>query len=37
LDQVNVALPLALQGAGQVDVVMTVDRQTSNTVQLAVR
>jgi uncharacterized protein (TIGR03437 family) len=37
LDQVNVALPLALRGAGQVDVVLTVDGVASNTVQLAIQ
>ncbi len=37
LDQVNVGLPLSLRGAGQVDVVLTVDGQIANTVQIAVQ
>ena len=37
LDQVNVALPLNLHGVGEVDVVLTVDGQTSNTVRIAVQ
>jgi uncharacterized protein (TIGR03437 family) len=37
LDQVNVALPTSLHGAGVVDVVLTVNGQTSNTVQIAVQ
>lgn len=37
LDQVTVALPRALHGAGEVDVVLTVDGQTSNTVRIAVQ
>ena len=37
LDQVNVALPMSLHGAGVVDVVLTVNGQTSNTVQIAVQ
>ena len=37
LDQVNVALPLTLHGVGEVDVVLTVDGQTSNTVRIAVQ
>jgi uncharacterized protein (TIGR03437 family) len=36
LDQINVGLPLSLRGAGQVDVVLSVDGQASNTVQIAV-
>jgi uncharacterized protein (TIGR03437 family) len=34
LDQVNVALPASLQGAGSVNVTVTADGQTSNTVTL---
>lgn len=37
LDQVNVGLPLSLHGAGVVDVVLTVNGQTSNTVQIGVQ
>jgi len=37
LDQVNVALPTSLHGAGVVDVVLTLDGQTSNAVQIAVQ
>ena len=37
LDQINVGLPLSLRGAGQVDVVFSVDGQTSNSVQIAVQ
>jgi uncharacterized protein (TIGR03437 family) len=37
LDQVDVALPLTLHGAGEVDVVLTVDGQTSNTVRIAIQ
>jgi uncharacterized protein (TIGR03437 family) len=36
LDQVNVALPLSLRGAGAVDVVLTIDGKTSNKVQIEV-
>jgi uncharacterized protein (TIGR03437 family) len=36
LDQVNIALPLSLRGAGVVDVTLTVSGQSSNTVQIAV-
>jgi uncharacterized protein (TIGR03437 family) len=36
LDQVTVGLPLTLHGVGEVDVVLTVDGQTSNTVRIAV-
>ena len=34
LDQIDVALPASLQGAGRVNVSLTVDGQTSNTVTL---
>ena len=34
LDQVNVALPSTLQGAGTVNVVLTADGKASNTVTL---
>ena len=34
LDQVNVGLPLSLHGAGEVDVVLTVNGQTANTVTI---
>jgi beta-glucosidase len=34
LDQVNVTLPLSLSGAGTVDVVLTVDGQTTNPVTI---
>jgi len=37
LDQVNVALPLTLHGAGVVDVVLVVNGQAANTVQIAVQ
>jgi uncharacterized protein (TIGR03437 family) len=37
LDQANVLLPRNLAGRGRVDVVMTVDGQTSNTVQVVIR
>jgi uncharacterized protein (TIGR03437 family) len=37
LDQVNVALPLALRGSGESRVVLTVDSETSNTVTISVR
>ena len=36
LDQVNVALPLSLQGAGESDVFIRVDGQTSNIVTISV-
>lgn len=36
LDQVNVALPLSLRGAGVVDVTVTVSGQSSNAVQIAI-
>ena len=34
LDQVNLALPLTLQGKGETDVVLTVDGQTANKVRV---
>jgi len=37
LDQVNVALPLGLRNAGEVDVVVTADGQASNAVRVNVR
>jgi uncharacterized protein (TIGR03437 family) len=37
LDQVNVALPLSLRGRGEVDVVLTVDGQTSNPARIAIQ
>jgi uncharacterized protein (TIGR03437 family) len=37
LDQVNIGLPLTLRGSGEVNVVLTVDGQTSNTVTINVR
>jgi uncharacterized protein (TIGR03437 family) len=37
LDQVNVALPPSLSGSGEVNVVMTVDGQTSNVVTVNVQ
>jgi uncharacterized protein (TIGR03437 family) len=37
LDQVNVLLPRSLAGRGLVDVVMTADGLTSNTVQVSIR
>jgi uncharacterized protein (TIGR03437 family) len=37
LDQVNVALPLALRGAGEVDAVLTAGGLTANTVTIAVQ
>jgi len=36
LDQVNVGLPLSLHNAGEVDVVLTVNGQSANTVRIAV-
>ncbi len=36
LDQVNVTLPLSIRGSGEVNVVMTVDGQTSNIVTINV-
>jgi uncharacterized protein (TIGR03437 family) len=35
-DQVNILLPLSLQGAGTVNVVLTVDGQTANAVQIGI-
>lgn len=35
LDQVNLRLPRSLAGAGEVDLVLTVDGQTANTVRIA--
>lgn len=37
LDQVNVALPLSLRGSGEVNVVLTVDGQTANTVTINIK
>jgi uncharacterized protein (TIGR03437 family) len=37
LDQVNVVLPLTLRGAGESNVVLTVDGQISNTVTINVK
>jgi len=37
LDQVNVALPVSLRGAGLVDAVLTVDGRSSNAVQIAIQ
>ena len=37
LDQVNVGLPLSLQGSGEANVALTVDGQTSNTVTINVK
>jgi len=37
LDQVNVGLPLALRGTGEVNVALTVDGQTSNVVTINVQ
>jgi uncharacterized protein (TIGR03437 family) len=37
LDQVNLPLILSLRGAGTVDVVVTVDGQSSNPVQIAIQ
>ncbi len=37
LDQVNVGLPLTLRGSGEVNVVLTVDGQTSNTVTINIQ
>jgi uncharacterized protein (TIGR03437 family) len=37
LDQVNVQLPLSLRGAGESNVVLTVDGQVSNTVTISVK
>jgi uncharacterized protein (TIGR03437 family) len=37
LDQVNVLLPRSLIGRGEVDVVLTVDGKTANTIRINVR
>ncbi len=37
LDQVNLTLPLSLSGSGVVNLVMTVDGQTSNVVSIDIR
>jgi uncharacterized protein (TIGR03437 family) len=37
LDQVNVVIPGALAGRGEVDVVLTVDGKASNTVRMNIR
>ncbi|MBL8169375.1 MAG: PQQ-dependent sugar dehydrogenase [Acidobacteria bacterium] len=37
LDQVNIELPRSLAGRGELDVVLTVDGQTANTVRVSVR
>jgi uncharacterized protein (TIGR03437 family) len=37
LDQINVPLPAALAGSGEVDVSVTVDGRTANTVRIAIR
>lgn len=37
LDQANLRLPRSLSGRGEVDVVLTVDGQTANTVRVAIR
>lgn len=37
LDQVNVALPVSLKGSGEVNVVLTVDGQISNTVTINIQ
>jgi uncharacterized protein (TIGR03437 family) len=37
LDQVNVSLPAALNGAGDANVVLTIDGQTSNTVMVNIQ
>ena len=37
LDQINVPLDLSLRGAGESDVVLTVDGQTANTVTINVQ
>jgi uncharacterized protein (TIGR03437 family) len=37
LDQVNLALPLSLRGAGVANVVLTVDGQSSNTVTITIQ
>jgi uncharacterized protein (TIGR03437 family) len=37
LDQVDVSLSLALRGAGEVPVILTVDGQTSNAVTISIQ
>lgn len=37
LDQINVRLPRSLAGRGEVDVVVTVDGQTANTVKVSIK
>jgi uncharacterized protein (TIGR03437 family) len=37
LDQVNVQLPVALKGRGELDVLLTVDGQSANTVTIGVQ
>jgi len=37
LDQVNVKLPRALNGRGEVDLVLTVDGKTANTVRVRIK
>lgn len=37
LDQVNIGIPLSLRGAGESDVVLTVDGQMSNTVRINIQ
>ncbi len=37
LDQVDVALPLSLQGSGETNLVLTVDGQTANTVRVNIQ
>lgn len=36
-DQINIALPASLAGAGVVSVALTVDGQTSNSVQIQIK
>ena len=37
LDQVNLELPFSLRGAGETDVVLSVDGQTANTVTINIK
>jgi uncharacterized protein (TIGR03437 family) len=37
LDQVNLAIPRSLAGCGEVDVALTMDRQTTNFVKANIR
>jgi len=37
LDQVNFQIPTSLKGRGEVDVVLTVDGQRSNTVKVSIQ